>query len=114
MSQLYTAYLLLGLSIVTEVAGSTFLVKSIGFTKPMPSTLAVILFIIAFYLYSLAIKSIPLGIAYAIWAAVGVVLTAVVGFLVFKQNLDSIAMLGIALIISGVMVIQLFSNSTGL
>lgn len=113
MSPLLTAYLLLGLAIVTEVIGSTFLVKSNGFSKPVPSILVVILFSIAFYLLSQVIKTIPLGIAYAIWAAVGIVLTALVGFFVFKQSLDLAAMLGIALIISGVVVIHLFSNSTG-
>ena len=67
----------------------------------------------AFYLLSQVIKVIPLGIAYAIWAGVGIVLTALIGFFVFRQSLDVAAMVGIGLIVSGVVVINLFSNATG-
>ena len=73
----------------------------------------VILFCIAFYLLSQVIKVIPLGIAYAIWAGVGIVLTAIVGYVIFKQVLDLPAFIGIALIISGVVVINLFSQTAG-
>ena len=110
---LYMAYAMLALAIITEVTGSTFLVKSEGFTKLWPSLAVVVLFSIAFYLLSQVIKVIPLGIAYAIWAGVGIILTAIVGYFIFKQNLDIPAMLGIGLIVSGVLVINLFSNSTG-
>ncbi|RLL48871.1 QacE family quaternary ammonium compound efflux SMR transporter [Acinetobacter cumulans] len=113
MNPIYMAYAMLALAIITEVTGSTFLVKSEGFTKFWPSAAVVVLFCIAFYLLSQVIKVIPLGIAYAIWAGVGIILTAAVGYFIFKQNLDLPAMLGIALIVSGVLVINLFSNSTG-
>ena len=113
MNPIYMAYAMLALAIITEVTGSTFLVKSEGFTKFWPSIAVVVLFSIAFYLLSQVIKVIPLGIAYAIWAGVGIILTAAVGYFIFKQNLDLPAMLGIALIVSGVLVINLFSNSTG-
>ena len=113
MSPLLTAYGLLALAIISEVMGSTFLVKSEGFTKFVPSIVVITLFSIAFYLLSQVIKVIPLGIAYAIWAGVGIVLTALIGFLVFRQTLDWPAILGIALIICGVVVINLFSNATG-
>src|SRR5690606_602741 len=73
----------------------------------------VVLFCIAFYLLSQVIKVIPLGIAYAIWAGVGIVLTAIVGYVIFKQALDLPAFIGIALIISGVVVINLFSQTAG-
>ena len=73
----------------------------------------IILFCIAFYLLSQVIKVIPLGIAYAIWAGVGIVLTAIVGYVIFKQALDVPAFIGIALIISGVVVINLFSQTAG-
>lgn len=108
-----SAYGLLALAILSEVMGSTFLVKSEGFTKLLPSMVVIILFAIAFYLLSQVIKVIPLGIAYAIWAGVGIVLTALIGFFVFRQTLDLPAILGIVLIVSGVVVINLFSNSTG-
>ncbi len=90
-----------------------FLVKSESFTKLWPSVAVVVLFSMAFYLLSQVIKVIPLGIAYAIWAGVGIVLTALIGFFVFRQSLDVAAMVGIGLIVSGVVVINLFSNATG-
>lgn len=113
MNALLLAYGLLGLAIITEVIGSTFLVKSEGFSKLFPSIMVAVLFSIAFYLLSQVIKTIPLGIAYAIWGGVGIVLTAIVGYVLFKQTLDGPALLGIALIVSGVAIINLFSQSTG-
>ena len=107
------AYILLALAIVSEVTGSTFLVKSEGFTQLVPSILVVIFYVISFYLLSQVIKTIPLGIAYAIWAGVGIILTALVGYFIFKQSLDFAAIAGIGLIISGVLVINLFSTSAG-
>ncbi len=113
MNSVLFAYTLLGLAIISEVTGSTFLVKSEGFTKLWPSLAVIVLFSIAFYLLSQVIKVIPLGIAYAIWAGVGIILTAIIGYFVFKQSLDTAAMAGIGLIVAGVVVINLFSNSTG-
>ena len=113
MNPILTAYLLLAFSIVSEVIGSTFIVKSEGFTKLVPSLTVLVLYSIAFYLLSQVVKVIPLGITYAIWAGVGIVLTAFLGFIVFKQSLDLAAMIGIALIISGVIVINLFSTTAG-
>ncbi|MFH7767057.1 DMT family transporter [Acinetobacter sp. BSP-28] len=113
MNSVLFAYGLLACAIISEVIGSTFLVKSEGFTKLLPSLVVVVLFSLAFYLLSQVIKVIPLGIAYAIWAGVGIVLTALIGYFIFRQSLDLPAMLGIALIVAGVVVINLFSNSTG-
>nr|WP_254202614.1 MULTISPECIES: SMR family transporter [unclassified Acinetobacter] len=101
------------LAIIAEVTGSTFLVKSEGFTRLWPSLAVVFLFCIAFYLLSLVIKVIPLGIAYALWAGAGIILTAIAGYVIFKQALDLPAFIGIALIISGVLVINLFSQTAG-
>ncbi|OTG66370.1 SMR family transporter [Acinetobacter silvestris] len=113
MNSLFFAYVMLGLAIISEVTGSTFLVKSEGFTKLWPSLAVIVLFSIAFYLLSQVIKVIPLGIAYAIWAGVGIILTAIIGFFVFKQSLDAAAIIGIGLIVAGVVVINLFSHATG-
>jgi len=113
MNPILTAYLLLAFAIVSEVIGSTFIVKSEGFTKLVPSLTVLVLYSIAFYLLSQVVKVIPLGVTYAIWAGVGIVLTAFLGFIVFKQSLDLAAMIGIALIISGVIVINLFSTTAG-
>ncbi len=87
--------------------------KSHGVTKLVPSLLVVFFYVISFYLLSQVIKTIPLGIAYAIWAGVGIILTALVGYFIFKQSLDFAAIAGIGLIISGVLVINLFSTSAG-
>ncbi len=113
MNSVMFAYGLLACAIISEVIGSTFLVKSEGFSKLVPSLVVVVLFSLAFYLLSQVIKVIPLGIAYAIWAGVGIVLTALIGYFIFRQNLDIPAMVGIALIVAGVVVINIFSNSTG-
>lgn len=106
-------YLFLGLAICLEVVGSSFLAKSNGFTKLVPSIITVIAFCACFYLFSQALKGIPLGIAYAIWAGLGIVLTAIVSVIIFKQKLDTPAILGMILIVAGVIVINVFSKSTG-
>jgi small multidrug resistance pump len=104
-------YLFLGLAICLEVLGTSFLAKSNGFSKPIPSIITVIAFCACFYFLSQALKSIPLGIAYAIWAGLGIVLTATVSVVIFKQKLDTPAILGMLLIVAGVVVINLFSKS---
>ncbi|ALD03422.1 quaternary ammonium transporter [Acinetobacter sp. TTH0-4] len=113
MNAIFIAYGLLALAIISEVTGSTFLVKSEGFTRLGPSLLVVIFYIISFYLLSQVIKTIPLGIAYAIWGGVGIVLTAFIGFLIFRQNLDIPAIIGIIMIVGGVIVMNVFSKSVG-
>lgn len=106
-------YLFLGLAIVLEVLGSSFLKASNGFSKLVPSIITIIAFIACFFFLSQALKSIPLGIAYAIWAGLGIVLTALVSVFVFKQTLDFPAILGIIIIIVGVIVMNVFSKSGG-
>ncbi len=104
-------YALLFLAIVLEVIGTTALQMSQQFTKLLPSTVLVVCYATAFYLLSLTLKSIPVGIAYAIWSALGIVLISAVGLIYFKQRLDLPAMIGLGLIISGVLVVNLFSKS---
>lgn len=111
MSNGFVPYLFLALAIVSEVIGSTFLQKSEQFTKLGPSAAVLIFFASAFYFLSLALKTLPLGIAYGIWAGLGMVLTAIAGYVVFKQRLDLPAMIGIGFIIVGVIVIQVFSKT---
>lgn len=113
MNAIFIAYGLLALAIISEATGSIFLVKSEGFTRLGPSLLVVIFYIISFYLLSQVIKTIPLGIAYAIWGGVGIVLTAFIGFLIFRQNLDIPAVIGIIMIVGGVIVMNVFSKSVG-
>lgn len=100
-------------AIVSEVIATSALKASTGFTKPLPSVVVVIGYLVSFYFLSLRLKTIPVGIAYAIWSGVGVVLISVVAWLLYGQRLDLPALIGMGLIISGVMVINLFSNTAG-
>ena len=106
-----TSYLALGVAIVLEVIGTSALQASQQFTRPVPTTITVVTYLSAFYFLSLALKMIPVGIAYAIWSGVGIVLIWGVGLILFKQKLDLPAILGLVLIIAGVLVINLFSQT---
>ena len=103
-------YLYLGLAIIFEVMGSSFLKASEGFSKLIPSVVVIVTYVIAFYCLSLSIKTIPLSIAYAIWAGVGIILTVLVSIFIFKQAIDIPAIIGIAFIITGVLIINYFSK----
>lgn len=85
--------------------------QSEQFTKLVPSVFTILGYAAAFYCQSVVLKNIPVGIAYAIWSGVGIILIALIGFFVFKQHLDLPAIIGLALIIAGVVVINVFSNS---
>ena len=111
MNPVIVAYILLGIAIVSEVIGTVFLVKSEGFSKLGPTCAVIIFYVVSFYLLAQVTKTIPIGIAYAIWGGAGIVLTAIFGVLLFRQSLDWAAMLGIAMIIGGVLVINLLSSS---
>lgn len=104
-------YLYLSLAIISEVIGSSFLNASNQFTKLVPSVVVVLAYVSAFYFFSLALKYIPLGVAYAIWGGLGIVLTCIVSIVVFKTKLDLPAILGILLIVSGVIVLNFFSKT---
>lgn len=105
------AYVYLLVAIVAEVIGTSALKASEGFSRLVPSALVVLGYGIAFYCLSQVLKSIPVGVTYAIWSGLGIVLISVVGAVFFKQSLDLPAILGMALIIAGVAVINLFSKS---
>ncbi|MDF7777879.1 SMR family transporter [Sphingomonas sp. AOB5] len=104
-------YLFLAIAIVAEVIGTSFMKLSDGFTRPVPSIVTVAAYLIAFYFLSLTLKTIPTGIAYAIWSGVGIVLIATVAWVFQGQRLDLPAMIGMALIIAGVAVMNLFSSA---
>lgn len=104
-------FVFLALAIISEVAGSSFLNASKQFTKVIPSIATVVSFALCFYFLSLALKHIPLGMAYAIWAELGIVLTNLVSVIIFKNSIDIPAVIGISLIITGVIIINLFSKS---
>jgi small multidrug resistance pump len=105
-------YLFLALAIISEVVGSSFLNASNQFTKLIPSAITVVAYLLCFYFLSIALKSIPLGTAYAIWGGLGIVLTALISVIVFKNKLDIGAIIGISLIVAGVVVLNVFSKST--
>ena len=107
------AYGYLAIAIICEVIGTTFLAKSEQFTRLVPTVIMGVLYAISFYLLTQTIKTIPLGIAYALWAGLGIVLTSLVGLVFFKQTLDTAAVVGIAMIVGGVVVMNLQSNSVG-
>ncbi|MBB1602363.1 MULTISPECIES: multidrug efflux SMR transporter [Variovorax] len=104
-------WLYLAFAIVAEVAATSALKASEGFTRLGPSVLVVVGYGIAFFLLSLTLRTISVGVAYAIWSGAGIVLVSVVGLVLFKQRLDGPAMLGMGLIVAGVAVIQLFSKT---
>lgn len=103
-------WILLSFAIVIEVIGSNCIKASNGFTKPLPTVIAIGAFVVALYLLSIITKTLPLGIVYAVWSGVGIVLTTLVAMFFFGQKPDLPSMIGMALIIGGVLVINLFSN----
>ncbi len=104
-------YILLFIAILFEVIGTSALKASNQFTKPIPSLITLTTYFCAFYFLSLTLKSLPVGIAYAIWSGVGIVLISLAGYFLFQQKLDLPAILGMTLIVAGVLVINLFSKS---
>lgn len=106
-------YLYLAVAIVAEVIATTSMKAIDGFHKPLPLLLVIGGYAIAFWMLILVVRTIPVGIAYAIWAGLGIVLVSIAASLLYQQKLDLPAMLGMGLIVSGVVVIQLFSHSSG-
>jgi small multidrug resistance pump len=100
-------WLYLAISIVAEVIATTALKACEGFTRWLPSFLVVGGYALAFYCYSLSLRTLPLGVAYAIWSGVGTALVLLVGWAFYQQSLDAIALAGIALIFAGVVVLNL-------
>ena len=105
-------WIFLCVSIIAEVIATSALKSSEGFSKPIASVIVVLGFIIAFYCLSLTLKTIPVGIAYAIWSGVGIVLVTIIAWIVFDQKLDVWGIIGIALIMSGVLVLNLLSKTS--
>ena len=107
------AFLMLGGAIVAEVFATTALKSSNGFERLVPSILAILGYCVSFYLLSQVMKTIPTGVVYALWSGVGIVMISLVAWLFQGQKLDFAAMAGMALIVTGVIVIQLFSKTSG-
>jgi len=105
------AYLTLAIAILAEVIATSALKAADGFSRPLPSAIVVIGYGVAFYCLSLTLRTMSVGVAYAIWSAVGIVLVSAIGWILFGQTLDAAAMIGMALIVAGVLVLNLLSTS---
>jgi len=102
----------LAIAISAEIIATTALKATEGFTRLYPTLITVAGYSIAFYCLSLALRAIPVGIAYAIWSGAGIVAISLIGYFVFKQHLDTAAVIGITLIVAGVLVLNVFSESS--
>ena len=105
-------YIALFAAIIAETIGTSALQASQQFTRLWPSVLVVVSYAVAFYLLSIALKAMPVGVVYAIWSGLGIVLIAISGFVIFGQKLDLAAIIGLGLIIAGVTVLHVFSGTT--
>ncbi|MBL1352438.1 MAG: multidrug efflux SMR transporter [Zetaproteobacteria bacterium] len=105
-------YIYLALAIMAEVAATSALKASEEFTRLIPSLVVIVGYVLSFYWMTLVLRTMPIGITYAIWSGVGIVLIAIVGRIFYQQTPDLPAMIGMALIITGVVVIHLFSKTT--
>jgi len=105
-------YLILALAVLAETIGTTALQASQQFSRLGPTVIVVLAYGTAFYLLGIALKFFPVGIAYAIWSGLGIVLIALIGLVVFGQRLDLPGVMGLGLILAGILVIHLFSTTT--
>lgn len=103
--------LILIVAIGFEVVATSALKQTDGFTRLVPSLVAVTGYALAFYFLSLTLRTVPVGVMYAVWSGAGIVMITGVGWLVFRQSLDAPALIGIALIVAGVVIINLFSRT---
>jgi len=104
-------WIILAVAIAFEVVATSALKETQGFTRLVPSLIAIVGYGLAFYFLSLTLKVLPVGVMYAIWSGAGIVLVAIIGWLLFRQALDGPALIGIALILAGVLIINLFSQT---
>ncbi len=111
MSPMTQAYLLLLVAVLFEALGTTSLQASQQFTRLVPSLGVLLGFGAAFYLFTLVLRTLPLGVTYAVWSGLGICLTALIGWLVFRQPVDGPALLGMGMIVAGIAVIRVFSQT---
>ena len=104
-------YIYLIAAVIAETIGTSSMQASQQFTRLVPSAICVVSFLIALFLMSLALKAIPVGILYSMWSGLGIVSISIIGYVVFGQKLDLMAVLGMSMILGGILVIHLFSNT---
>jgi small multidrug resistance pump len=107
----YMKWIYLGIAIVSEVIASSALRASDGFTRVGPTLALIVGYAVSFYFLSLTLRTIPMGIAYAVWSGVGILLICIVGWLLFGQKLDLPAIIGLTFIVAGVVILNVFSKS---
>jgi small multidrug resistance pump len=107
-------WIFLAFAIVAEVIATTALRATDGFTRVAPSLIVVVGYATSFYFLSLTLRSIPMGVTYAIWSGAGIILISLAGFIIYNQRLDMAALIGMGLIVAGVVVMQLFSKTLSL
>ncbi len=106
-------YLYLSIAIVMEVIATSSMKALDGFNKPLPLVLVVVGYSVSLFLLSIVVKTVPVGVAYAIWSGLGIVLVSIVALIIYQQQLDLPAIIGMSLIVAGVVVMQLFSKTAG-
>lgn len=111
LSPTVLSYVALAVAIVLEVIGTTALQQSQQFTRALPTAVMAVCYLSAFYFLSVALRTFPVGVAYAMWSGLGIVLISAVGYFVFRQTLDLAAIIGLGLIIAGVIVVNVFSGA---
>lgn len=105
------SWLYLAIAITAEIIATTALKASDGFTRLYPTLITIGGYLVAFYCLALTLKVIPVGVAYAIWSGAGIVAISLIGYIIFKQTLDTAALIGIGMIVAGVVVLNVFSKS---
>ena len=104
-------WLFLAIAILSEVIGTSALKAAEGFSRLGPSSVVVVGYASAFYFLSLTLKTIPVGIAYAIWSGVGIILISLIAWVLYGQSLDLSTIIGMSLIVAGVVILNVFSNT---
>ena len=110
---MHQGYLFLAIAIISEVIATSALKASAEFTRLLPSTIVVLGYAAAFYFMTLSLRTIPLGVTYAIWSGVGIVLVTLIGVVLYREIPDVPALLGMGMIVAGVVVIRVFSSTAG-
>lgn len=105
-------YVALGVAIVAEVIATSALKAANNFTNLVPSLIVVVGYVVAFYFLSITLKTMPVGVAYAMWSGLGVALVTIAGFFLYQQKIDMAGLAGLALIIAGVVVLNVFSKAS--
>ncbi len=105
------SWLYLAIAIGAEIIATTALKASDGFTRLYPAVITTVGYLVSFYFLALTLRVIPVGVAYAIWSGAGIVAISLIGYVMFKQTLDTAALIGIGLIVAGVLVLNIFSKS---